>query len=312
MKNPNKTKIKKIVPLKEGESYPFYISGELTLPGGNEYFKLEDPNQIRHLIPKNPYEKYGLEHGKTVKCFVSRINCNGKIYIEPEHPHYSIGKTYEFLFERFEIINDSLKAPTKTAVFRDIFGYDIHSPAKDVPNNIKPGNFLKGRIERIKNGRLIVAFALDVNDFSGMNPGEKFQFQISGTKTYGGKYEYFVLTAADGRKFEIKRKFCREYGLKVGDMVICKLTDDNGVLFLEPEHPFYKTGKVYEFEIEGKGAMILYPEGSETLLLLRNDFGKQIVLPEKETGLNLSIGTTIYCKVTDIKKSQVFLEFIAI
>lgn len=82
--------------LDEGNSYLFRVHALVTLQDERAYLILEDPYHIKHLLPSWLYTNYKIEPGQTIKCIVDKINCTGRVYLEPEHPVYSIGCVYDF------------------------------------------------------------------------------------------------------------------------------------------------------------------------------------------------------------------------
>ena len=81
----------------EGQSYQFrYVKRILT---DEEFFVFEDFTGERHLIPAYHYRNYKFEINNLINCLINRIDCSGKVYLEPEHPYYKIGNTYDFKFK---------------------------------------------------------------------------------------------------------------------------------------------------------------------------------------------------------------------
>jgi len=84
------------VRLEVGMWLVFNIINKVVLQDHREYFILEDPNGLRHFMDAGLYSGYSLNIGKSLYCKVDHINCTGRIFLEPEHPHYMIGKSYYF------------------------------------------------------------------------------------------------------------------------------------------------------------------------------------------------------------------------
>ncbi len=83
--------------LEEGKEYLFLVEKLLKLPDA-DYFILIDEWERKYLLPQVYYQDYPIEAGKYITCNVNKINCNGKIFLEPRHPVYKIGDE-----DRFEI-----------------------------------------------------------------------------------------------------------------------------------------------------------------------------------------------------------------
>ena len=82
--------------LVEGNSYIFKVLKLITLQDSEQYLIVEDPFNLRHFIPAKPYEKYGIQIGSEINCYVDHINCTGRVFLEPDHPVYRIGEKYTF------------------------------------------------------------------------------------------------------------------------------------------------------------------------------------------------------------------------
>jgi hypothetical protein len=90
--------------LKPGEFHEFYVLKELILPDGNKCLVMADPFGDKHLIPSKYYKNYPIQPGSFYLCHIDKINCQGKIFIEPVHPYYKQGKVYPFVFAKKVII----------------------------------------------------------------------------------------------------------------------------------------------------------------------------------------------------------------
>ncbi len=82
--------------LKEGHYYPFNYVKCVTLEDNNLYMILEDQYGIRHFVEHEHYKNYNLSLNSVINCLVAKINCTGRMYLEPEHPVYKIGGEYNF------------------------------------------------------------------------------------------------------------------------------------------------------------------------------------------------------------------------
>jgi hypothetical protein len=86
---------------KEGQRFSFVITNKLVLPGTDEAnLILLGPDRKKYLLAEQYYENYHLKIGQTIVCTIDKINCSGKIFLEPDHPYYKIGERYDFLVLR--------------------------------------------------------------------------------------------------------------------------------------------------------------------------------------------------------------------
>ena len=83
----------------EGEIHPFKVVGFTEIPGTEEsFFILQNSFGGKHLLKAISYTHYDLQIDTTINCKIDKINCSGKIYLEPENPIYKEGKIYDFKF----------------------------------------------------------------------------------------------------------------------------------------------------------------------------------------------------------------------
>lgn len=126
--------------LRTGVDYLFAFIRVVKLQDDQEYMVMEDPFGIRHMVPFACYRSYKLVPGSTVLCRVDKINCTGRVYLEPEHPVYKRGETV-----RMPLIGnlpDSGDSNTSGLRVRDVFGNEL-VPEGGHP---EPGMFQSGMI----------------------------------------------------------------------------------------------------------------------------------------------------------------------
>jgi hypothetical protein len=89
----------------EGQVYEFVYVKNVFVE--EEFMVFEDNDKERYLLPLQNYKNYNLEPNKPVKCLINRIDCKGKVTIEPEHPYYKIGEIYDFKFVKMLVTEDA-------------------------------------------------------------------------------------------------------------------------------------------------------------------------------------------------------------
>ncbi|MCF8378341.1 MAG: hypothetical protein K9H49_02115 [Bacteroidales bacterium] len=298
---PDKTNTK----LTEGYTYPFIISGKVTLPDGSEQIILKDPNGVKHLLDAEPYKNYGFRNKQTIRCHIDKINCTGRIFIEPEHPHYTVGEKYNFKLAGFK--SDPEKR-LELAVFLDIFGYESYIPNHLIPEDILPGDSLQCTVERIKRARIFIVNQAIQEDFSGMETGRKYSFRLSRELFLGDQYDFYLITDSAGREFKLRKKYYNKYGFNEGDEIFCTLYMEGGQFFLEPDHPLYTPGKIYKFNISHKGFIYEYPDIRKEAFYLYHSYGKEMVLKTEDVLPWKIHKNEIECKVESIRYSIVTLK----
>jgi hypothetical protein len=299
---------KNLIPLIEGHSYPFTITGTVELPDALEYFVLTDLNGSKHLLDKAFYFHYDLKLNMTIQCSIDRINCSGKIYIEPVHPVYKKGEVFRFPLKRFETVINSIGVEEKSAILTDIFGNEISLPSEELPQGINSGELVECRIEKIKKGRVLVSAAGINSILDDFETGKDYEFEISHIVTYGKNYDYFILIHENGKKYKLRRKFFRKYNFRTGQTIVCRIDDDQGEKFAEPVHPFYETGKRYGFQITGKTVIQSYPDEQKEAYVLKNEYGKDILIETAKVNSKNISELTIDCRVVKIIRSRLILD----
>jgi hypothetical protein len=296
--------------LSEGHIYKFRVIGVVTGPDDKDYFKLKDPNGVRHLLSKELYHNYPFEENQDIQCRIDRINCSGKIYIEPLHPFYEYNRCYMFPVIRFdEVLNTSAETETH-AVLLDKLGSEINIPIEDLPPGTRVGDFVKARVVRIKKGRIYVSTDDDADRFPELKHGDRQLFQIVGVKTYGDGYDFFVLKDDKNRATRLRIKFYQKYGLAIGKSLYCRMIRLPDAVFFEPDHPLFEPGMDYEFDVIGQKLVNNYPEGEAEMLVLKNPYGKDILMP-KDPSAPGSIGDKVTYRVVDIQKGEPFLTAVS-
>lgn len=84
----------------------------------------------------------------------------------------------------------------------------------------------------------------------GLQEGESYAFRVKKQIRLPGSGEaHFVLTGPDDKNYLLKSSYYEHYGIRINSQIICSVDKINctGQVFLEPEHPYYKTGNRYDF-----------------------------------------------------------------
>jgi len=143
--------------LHENCSYLFDFIKIVTLNDGDDYMVFSDPYGIRHILPLAPYASYNLHPGQKVTCMVDKINCTGRVFLEPDHPYYVPGKCYEFeIYDSFgesDYSNDLMQFKVV-----DIYGNIINVVLTDI-RWIKPGTrTCKLYVQKMRKGLPVLVF----------------------------------------------------------------------------------------------------------------------------------------------------------
>jgi len=143
--------------------------------------------------------------------------------------------------------------------------------------------------------------------------GSNVEFIIKNQINLADNETYFVLEDKNGRKQLLKADYYKKYNLKIGSKVNCKIDHINcaGKIFIEPKHPYYEEGKIYNFTIN-ELKIIKNRLGKDALLIRTLDKLNNIAFCkiEYEDFSKFELHQQINCKVELIKKSKLYLTFI--
>jgi hypothetical protein len=126
----------------------FRVLNMVKLQDNRDYYILEDPNGIKHFIDAELYANYGIKSGSNLACKVAKINCTGRILLEPNHPIYIEGQTYFFKLISLKVLNG-----ITNLVIEDIFKNKIEiSESKIAASSFEAQNFIRCRIIKLRKG----------------------------------------------------------------------------------------------------------------------------------------------------------------
>jgi len=106
--------------LSEGNLFPFRILNLIQLQDNAWYYVLQDINGLKHFMPAKYYNNYGFKIGNEILCKIDKVNCTGRIFLEPENPYYKEGEIYYF-----EVLSYSEKENEKRMFVREKSGNSI-------------------------------------------------------------------------------------------------------------------------------------------------------------------------------------------
>ncbi len=299
--------------LTEGEYYPFSIIKKMEM-GRESYYVMQDPLGYKILMPANFYTHYGFKPGQTITCRVDKINCNGRMYLEPMHPFYKEGEVYDFKVSDKGVRINILDEQEYFLLIKDVFDqqWTVKVYSEQVIDHTS--GKIRCRVERIKKGKLFLGLESDKPLHEGLATGKRYSFTIIGERINPqDKLAYYVLKDQQGNKHLLKKKYYTHYGLKKGLEIVCrvdKFTSD-GYFFLEPENPWYKEGEVYEFKILELQKLNFSDGSLQNVLVLDDPHSEEIkVFIEPEQVEQLKERKTVLCRINKIRKSRLELEII--
>ncbi|HUS87278.1 MAG TPA: hypothetical protein VMW76_08565 [Bacteroidales bacterium] len=238
--------------LEEGKKYIFQVTKTVRFEE-ETYFVLKGPDNRRYLIPSARYYGYNIILDGTIHCRVDKINCNGEVYLEPEHPYYREGEKYEFTITERDIRIDRSGRPHGVIVASGVAGAEVVIPDEYIGDReISPGDTISLLIERITKGQIIVAGTRDEKRTIESEEESYTLFQIDDVvKGIDGR-SYFLVTSPSGIKHSLPYEYYKHYGLKKGSEFRGRFIRyrKNTNIRIEPENPFFKIGEVYDFTVK--------------------------------------------------------------
>ncbi len=301
--------------LTEGKTYPFLILKFVSLEPGEEWMVMQEPRGYKILVPLKYYTTYGFEPGQTVLCRVDKINCNGRMFLEPRHPVYEEGKVYAFELVEKAFRTGITNQPEWYFLVRDVLGneWKVITRHKQIWDN--PPDSTNCLIKRIKKGRLFLVPEGEESVPSVLEMGKSYTFDVVDEKLNpdDGHY-YFILKDTWGDKHLLKKRYYRGYSINIGSKINCRVEKflSEGYFFLEPEHPCYKIGEAYGFRVNRFEELVFTDGFRQKVLVLSDCLGEEVKvhIDEKEVK-NLGVCEQVEARVMGINKSRLEVELMA-
>ena len=142
--------------------------------------------------------------------------------------------------------------------------------------------------------------------------GEKIQFTIKKLIEFSEDEKYYVLEDKEGQKHLLTAEYYENYNFKIGQNIVCRIDHINcsGKIFLEPEHPLYKEGEIYEFTLKTIKKSKNRLKENILRLNLKDKFGNKATCITENSETKITIGETVRYKILRIKKGQIYLRIL--
>ncbi|HUW92221.1 MAG TPA: hypothetical protein VMV74_03575 [Bacteroidales bacterium] len=289
--------------LEEGKRYMFNALKTIEMPGGSINLMLTGPDGKKYLLPLEYYQGYNLKVSGIIKCKVDKINCSGKVFLEPEHPFYREGESYDFEVGQISEYTDEKGVSCKKIAISDSFGNLASIPVEFLPSIPGEREKVHLRIDRISKGKLCFRSRTDEDELNKLIEGKSYEFTI--VKIVQGPDEEQFYSAADlyGDVHLLQVRYYSHYGFEIGTIFRGKIVrySSGHRKTIEPENPWFKPGDKMRVTVAscnpletGDGFIC---EGFDN-----NGFSHTLVLPEKPEGDNL------ICRIIKIRKGRPVLE----
>lgn len=297
----------------EGDVHLFKIIGFTEIPGSEEsFFILENPFGGKHLLKSIHYKQYNLKVGDTINCMIDKINCSGKIYLEPENPYYKQGKIYEFEVVRIIDQTNSVGENEKVILVKDSLGRENRC---SLPDNISSSQIeqkIKCKVVRIKKGVLYLIHPEMESTKKLLQVGKIYSFTVKEIKNLDG-IDYYILNDDFNNSYSLKTDMYKQYNLCIGRQVNCTVTKFNtdGHLKIEPEHPYYKVGRTYAFKflrIENDNNLL---DKDSKVIIVLDVYGIETkVSSYKPEIFDKPMSEYLHCLVEGVRKGKAILSIL--
>ena len=298
----------------EGEVLQFKITGDTEIPGTDEsFYILENPFGGKHLLKAFGYKHYNLQINQKINCKIDKINCSGKIYLEPENPIYKESKIYDFEFVKIIDHVNSVGEKEKAVIVKDQLGIDIIC---SLPNNntlCRNHKSVKCKVLRIKKGQLFLSHPESELFHKSLKIGKKYWFTVVDIKELENRIDYYILKDEFNNSYSLKKDMYEHYSFGIGQKIECTVTKYNtdGHLKIEPVHPHYEIGKSYSFKYL-RTIKDTDPLGKEeNVIIVQDIYGVETkVRSQNISNLKNPYPEYLNCKVDGIRKGKAILSLI--
>lgn len=140
-----------------------------------------------------------------------------------------------------------------------------------------------------------------------LKEGSRYIFDVEKCMELGNK-EFYVLKGPDNRKYLLNKSEYFRYNIKIGTKLDCRVDKINckGEIFLEPLHPYYTEGDVYDFIVVKHEELVNKVGERVNATRLRGNVGDEVILDESFFKDNMpDVGLIISLNIHKISKGQI-------
>lgn len=298
--------------LTEGTYYPFTILKVVTLGPGESYFVMRDPLGYKILMPQKFYNAYGFKVGQTIECRVDKINCNGRMFLEPVHPFYREGQVYTFEVISSGSARNILDQTEHYFVAKDALGQPWMVVSQSGHSQHNNPSHISCYLHRIKKGKLSLQLASEPIHSHGLTDGETYLFRLVDERINPEDgFPCYIVEDQAGNRYLLRKKYYIHYGFRKGDMIRCRAVNKQhgGLFHLEPEHPCYQIGQEAVFQLN-RIEKLLFSDGSHQMVLVFTDcYDEDVkVHVDDEVARRYEHARQVKAKILDIYKSRLEVD----
>jgi len=139
-----------------GETYNFRVVKQVKLPDNEQYYILEDPFGERHLLPEKYYQAYNIKVNEFYPCHVDKVNCQGRIFLEPQHPYFQLNNIYEFKFAGTKNYLNKKGREVAVNLMRARNNYTAYLEIISDISDLHSDRWIKFKVEKIKKAQVFL------------------------------------------------------------------------------------------------------------------------------------------------------------
>ncbi len=285
--------------LTEGETYKFTVIKQVLMPEEGEFFLIRHHSGRRLMLPVETYKHYAIKPDKVIECRVDKINCTGKIFLEPMHPFYKEGDIYSF--EIVDIVDEN---GTTQLIVKDCFNNNIPVEWEGC-YNLDNQQKVELLVDRVKKGipQLQCPTKKQKEHEWSSLVGKELDFKVEKISINSKNENVYILNNENVTTY-VKVRHYAHYGFSIGDIISCRVYGIStfGKLKVEPKNPFYKVDGIYSFTVSS----IEKNSSSGTAILVVHDYcnNKCGVQVSEENLANINKGVSIKCRVIGFRKGR--------
>jgi len=285
----------------EGQNIKVTLLKEIGFNDAEKFYLFKTADGDRFLLEKDTYKNYGFESGKEICARIDRINCSGKIFIEPEHPVYKDNQAY--LFERVKVISisDHEADMLVNDCFDNIIPVKTSISKKDETKPVLTVSFCRKGIPLLFDPELDQSFSYQERRVYPFII-DRFQTETNGVKE-------MVLRDSGGILQFLPAQNYAHYNFKKGQTIECEVVriKPGRILSLEPVHPFLKKGEILILNYISPLSKEEELFHKHKLHKLQNRGGDIFLISDRFVNDTVKKGMHQY-KIDAFKKGQVYVE----
>lgn len=291
---------------KEGDIIDFRLLKTVELGSKGLNFILLSPEGKKFMIPSKEYSDYNFQIGDIVKCKIDKVNCSGKVFLEPLNPHYEAGKSYRFKYEYSEEVYSDLGEKRYFIYVKDVFGkmnkiLSIRNVSADFENK------MICNVLQVKKGSLLLSIKHNKHSVKEHN---YYTFEVVERTVVNGE-DSFILRDPFNSKHHISCDVYKNYKIRVGQLIKARVDkyDLRGNYKIEPKHPFFKIDDKYLFRFIEERRIGSQGDELQDVIVVDDGFGGEAyVTPYPKNFLKDNDKDKLPCVVERISNATVFLK----